>query len=142
MELFFKKYQQYTLYNYLYVSGHQAVLNLGENPISQQISSNNETYGKEGGEEEFQTLLDLASFVTSGQELFALVKYSPLLDSISFIDDYEKVGWDYELLANDFDGMGVDKGFKSIPQQNQDKNQTHKHTKEVVVFPVKSLQEL
>lgn len=142
MELLFKKYQQNTLYNYLYVSGHQAELNLKENPISQQVSSNNETYRKEIDENEFQKLLELASFITSQHELFALVKYSPLLDSASFIDHYEKVGWEYELLANDFEGMGVDKGFKPVSQQNQDKNQTYKNTKEAVVFPVKSLKEL
>lgn len=142
MELIFKKYQQNNLYNFLFVSGHQAEVNLKENSISQQVASNNETYQKEGDEGEFQKLLDLASFITSGHELFALVKYSPLLDRTSFATDYEKVSWEYELLANDFDGMGVDKGFESISQQNQNKNQPHKHTKEAVVFPVNSLKEL
>jgi hypothetical protein len=36
--------------------------------------------------------------------------------------------------------MGVDRGFKPTTQQN--KNQTHKHTKEAAVFAVKTLKEL
>jgi hypothetical protein len=142
MHWIFKKYQQNNLYNYLYVSGYKGEGHLKENSVPQQVSYNNETYQKEWDNGEFQKLLELTSSVTSHHELFSLVEYSPLLDTVSFIDHYEKVSWNYELLANDFDGMGVDRGFKPTLQQNQNKNQTHKHTKEAAVFVIKSLKEL
>jgi hypothetical protein len=55
--------------------------------------------------------LSLASFLEAQKEKYFLVRYSPTLESLCTIDASSLVNWRYLVLANDFEGIGVDKGF-------------------------------
>lgn len=104
MEIYFKKYQQDQLYNYLYVSGRRA-----------EKLSKEKTFDQEDYIKHFQELFELTSFFTKELKLYALLKFSPLLEN--FKNKYQKVDWVYEVRANDFDGMGVDAGFRRTGEE-------------------------
>ena len=60
---------------------------------------------------EFNLLLSLAAFLVAPKEKYALVRNSP--DADLLFANTEKISsrWRYEVISNDFDGNGVDKGF-------------------------------
>lgn len=55
--------------------------------------------------------LAYVSLLADSQEKFLLIRDSPLLSSFSRIKKRAQVKWKYEVIANDFEGIGIDKGF-------------------------------
>lgn len=102
--LVFKKEYQHGLFNYLNVSMPYAA------------TSALEGAGKEATlyKYQFHDYLALADYLTSHLEKYIIIRYSPYLSKLSFLNEIEITNWKYEMLSNDRFGLGVDKGFVNV----------------------------
>ncbi len=111
MDLPFKKEYKENTFTYLYVSGHryESTLQGEHEPEAKQRNTGPAAVSPSPGDLAFG--ISFASFLTAGLETGVLLKYSPHLRKLPFLTDIQNVNFRYEVLANDFEGMGVDKGF-------------------------------
>lgn len=131
MQWTFKKYKTGDLYNFLYVSGHKSA---EEQSVADQTSFSLEELSGNLIKQKLDTFLAFASSLTEGLENFAIIKFTPAIEDNSFIKSYDFIPWEYEVLANDLDGMGVDRGFQPTQQEKNDLNHTLQHHRQTVGY--------
>lgn len=108
MNIKLKKYYKEGFYNYLHVSGHDCRNVIECEKEFKEIYINSKTTTGSEIISEADSFLDLSYFLVAGLEKYALavIDYPPGNSIVT--------KWKYELLADDFNGMGVDKGFVDI----------------------------
>lgn len=95
----FKKSNTGNLFEYLHVSV-AAMVNPSDQTSRSIISS-----------DRFRYTLSLAKFLSEDLESYLLVRDFPLLSGLPFFRLIEPVKWQYELIADDSNGLGIDNGF-------------------------------
>lgn len=108
MEKAFRKYVKDGFNHFLYASGH-ACYNKLECLDEFEEKYLNPDVPQEAGD--FRSFLYLLSFLGDGHEKFIVMRYTPELMVHPFIRDCEDVSWKYRVLADDVEGIGVDKGY-------------------------------
>jgi hypothetical protein len=71
---------------------------------------------------EFRTHIALAEYLMSHLDKYMLIRFSPYLSKLPFINIIETINWKYELLASDRLGLGVDKGFLNVKELSKEAN--------------------
>ena len=104
-DIVFKKEYQQGIFSYLNISQPPVTVSL---PVtdSQAILY----------KYEFHNYIALAEYLMSHLEKYLLIRYSPYLLELSFINVIAEVNWKYELLSSDRLGLGVDKGFLGVEE--------------------------
>lgn len=137
MQWIFKKYKTADLYNFLYVSGHKSP---EEQSAVDQISYSLEELSGDLLKQKLDIFLNFASSLTENLEKFAITNFTPALDA--FIKSYDFIPWEYEMLANDLDGMGIDRGFQPAQQEKSNLYHSLPHHRQVVVLRLVALSDL
>ncbi|MFD2998916.1 hypothetical protein ACFS7Z_00970 [Pontibacter toksunensis] len=106
----FKSYKEGELFCYLSITSPRSAQDV-PGGVSAGRSTN------EGGSEKRLALyLKLADHLSEGKNLWVIIRETP--ESIKHFGQLQpqRIGWKYQLIANDTEGMGVDKGF--VPVQD------------------------
>lgn len=113
MNIPFKKTFQNSLYSYLHVSGHKC-----RNEIECKEEYKDEYLGKSLPSYESQKFNEINSYLHCSCFLMSNLEKYAISALNDLTKDYELIKWRYEVLANDFNGVGVDKGFKELTFYN------------------------
>lgn len=111
MRFQFRKRKTETLYTFELVSGHQC-----DNSLECEEEYLRAKQGLMGYRQtlmgaELNSLLSLGEYLAAQKDKYVLIRFSPELQSFCTVDSSAMVNWRYLVLANDFEGLGVDKGF-------------------------------
>lgn len=107
-DIAFKKELKNGLYNYLHVS----------NPYADAAMPDAETAGVLYNGR-FHHYISLAVFLTPHLKNYVLAKSSPFLMQHPFVQNAEAISWTYEVLADDYYGLGVDKDFINLGEHGE-----------------------
>lgn len=107
----FKKEHQHHLYHYL------NVLIPYSDTSAPTIRIEKELYSYQ-----FHYYIALAEFLTEHLNKYVILRISPYLANQSFIKEVETVNWKYLLLANDYEGLGIDNGFINIRETSDEEH--------------------
>lgn len=66
----------------------------------------------ENSQERLHAYLDWAKALLEGYTIYGLLRYTPDLVAKPFTDSVTNANWIYNVVSNDFTGLGVDKGFE------------------------------
>ncbi len=66
----------------------------------------------DGAQQRLHTYLDWASSLLESHTTYCLLRYTPELVAKPFMDKVTRANWSYKVVANDFAGLGIDKGFE------------------------------
>jgi len=66
----------------------------------------------ESSQERLHTYLDWAKALLEGYTVYSLLRYTPGLVAEPFTDSVTNANWIYNVVSDDFTGLGVDKGFE------------------------------
>jgi hypothetical protein len=104
-DIVFKKEYQQGIFSYLNISQPPVI-------VSSPVTDSQAILYKY----QFHNYIALAEYLMSHLDKYVLIRHSPYLSKLSFINVIAKVDWKYELLSSDRFGLGVDKGFLSIKE--------------------------
>lgn len=134
MDISFKKDYKENIFSYLYVSGHQGVVALEKKYVEIGKAAAQSSLSQRG----LGFYLAFASFLTAHLQKYVLIRYSPFIKNHPSIEEYYSANWKYQVLANDFDGFGVDKGFiEALDEHNIIDDRIHEQKQ--VLFALKDL---
>jgi len=66
----------------------------------------------DNSQERLHTYLDWAKVLLEGSNKYSLLRYTPDLVAKPFTHSVTNANWIYNVVSNDFTGLGVDKGFE------------------------------
>ncbi len=111
MKLEFKTTHSDGLYSYRFVSGHERhAANTSDEEIA-RLKKSDMQYPSTLLGTKMSQYMSLASFLLAQKEKYVLLRDAPDLHVQESIRNPLKVTWRYEIIADDFNGTGVDNGF-------------------------------
>lgn len=111
-DIVFKKEYQHGLHSYLNVSQPYFAVDIAQNQ-NKGILYNFQ----------FHNYVALAEYLMSHLNKYVVIRYSPYLSELPFLNEVSRINWKYVLVSNDQAGLGVDKGLLNIKEFSEEEAQ-------------------